>query len=80
MILQIGKIYKHHTGNLYRIADIAYNYKTAEKIIIYFRVDQHGIFQSIREKIDEVETIVNQPFWRTEESFIKNFTFYEKIQ
>lgn len=70
--VKINAIYQHWKGGYYKVVDIAYHHETESAIVIYYKCDENGTFQSIRWKKgnEEYPSIhVKQPFYRNYNEF-----------
>jgi hypothetical protein len=62
--IHINAIYQHYKNNYYRVINVAQDAEDlTPPIVVYYRCDKNGIFQSIREFINNQEKIVHQPFY-----------------
>lgn len=73
----INGIYQHYKGNYYKVLEVAYGSENPlDKVVIYVRCTFDGLYQSIRSSEYDgdklVEKIVQQPFFRSVESFLSN--------
>jgi len=72
--VHINGIYQHYKGDFYRVQEVAfYHEEGADRaIVIYYRCDKNGLFQSIRngynEKLEDI--VVDQPFYRGVSDFL----------
>lgn len=71
--VHINAIYKHYKGEeYYKVINVAFHHETVEPVVIYYRCDINGIYQSLRViRNTDQEFIIAQPFYRNLYEFLE---------